>query len=422
MAGSKKKYTYGKYNKKRKYGWYNFKNSQSVVSRAWKSIREANNTNSAIDFAFKVNYAFSASFNRSTHYGTAALNVYEILMKSQNFKNMIKNWDQVKVNGVTCKLNICDAVIHTTDLNYIKSINVVTSWDKSGLSLSDVDFFSTFPKNGNLIQTANYDIGGAQCYVNKIGEKCAQGWGCEKGLVNNFQRFTRWTKCFPTTQDEKSLYVMTSSFIPYTGKVNSNDNSKEITNEYRDQPINTQVSLPNPCVPFENIAIGWKPTLLVGVFSTQIERNEISYITNPEWVEWNSTHPTLQEATAYNTSVMNGVDTTNQEDVDARINRLIIPSGYDNATGKQYITTFLGTYDIDFNPSEQQWATLTAQINNNIATWLTANNPKPAQIVSPDYDENSNATNITQFGDVKPVIFNAEFTIPVTFKGQKGDM
>ena len=33
---------------------------------------------------------------------------------------------------------------------------------------------------------------------------------------------------------------------------------------------------------------------------------------------------------------------------------------------------------------------------------------------------NSEGT-ITQYGEVTPIIFNGEFTIPVTFKGQKGD-
>ena len=163
MAGSsyysnKKVIKKKSYGGKKYYGPYN-KTNQNLIARAWKSIRECNKSNSSIDFAYKINYAFSACFNSNGGAngggtGVAAINLYDVLYKSENFKNMAKNWDQVKINGCNCRLNICDAVLSYADMNNIKSINVITGWDRSGISLSDVEFRD---EHGVLIDQDHWD-------------------------------------------------------------------------------------------------------------------------------------------------------------------------------------------------------------------------------------------------------------------------
>lgn len=309
MARYTKKRKYNKYNN---YNWNTFKKSNSVVSRAWKSIKEANKNNTQIDFAFKINYAFNVFFEKedatSTNpkgYGVAALNVYKVLLKSENFKNMMKNYDQVKINGVTCRLNVCDAEISLSERN-VGAINVVTGWDKTGLSVvrsfgnesvGDVEFFHSAPDAMGTVKPISPEYfdqkdipaytdtstdpptevpaepnGGCPVYFrNVIGARLAEGYGAKKGLLNSYQRFSRYESCFPSTMDEKTAYVPTANFNDVETSIDTTGTGAiQISGEYSDSTVNDLLSIPNPCLPFEQLGFNWKPTLLVGCFRTSI--------------------------------------------------------------------------------------------------------------------------------------------------------
>ena len=282
-AGRKYKNNYkkGNYN----YGW---NKQNSVISRAWKSIKEANKSNSSIDFAFKINYAFSAKFDKDTHTGVAAINVYEVLFRSENFRNMMKNYDQVKVNGVTARINVTDFSVATAST----AVNVVTGWDKTGLSVirnnsgdnfGDVEFYSdALNVDDSLILPTNYDNPAKKAlyFRNVIGERIADGYGCKKGLLNSYQRFSRYESCFPSTIDEKACYVPTANFDEYITGYDPATAAFTISGDYSDGNVGDQIVAPNPCIPFENLAIKWKPTLLVGVFKTTNEASN----TNPHGI------------------------------------------------------------------------------------------------------------------------------------------
>lgn len=284
-----------KYNKKRKYNnnnkynnYKNYKNgSNSLMTRAWKTIKEANNTNSTLDFAFKINYVFTARYDPAYKTGTAAINVYEVLLKSENFRNMMRNYDQVKINGVTCRINVTDVAtsLANSGNNFVQAINVVTGWDKTGLSVvpigsgddyvGDVRFFDTTapetPSIDNAIEGSDFDgATAAASYINTIGTRVTEGYGAKKGLLNSYQRFSRYESCWPSTMDEKCCYVPTANFNEYTTGINSNTGLCQISGDYSEMNVNTQLSIPNPCLPFENPSIKWKPTLLVGVFRSTV--------------------------------------------------------------------------------------------------------------------------------------------------------
>ena len=57
---------------------------------------------------------------------------------------------------------------------------------------------------------------------------------------------------------------------------------------YSDDVINDVISNPNPCIPFENVSIPWKPTLLVGVFKTNINGNTVEQYGSCETVVFNA--------------------------------------------------------------------------------------------------------------------------------------
>ncbi len=282
------------YKNNRKYIVKYQKPNNSLLSRAWRSIRESNNVNTALDFAFKVNYAFTARYDPATKVGIAAINIYDVLLKSENFKNMMRNYDQVKLNGVTCRINITDGTTTFSQSAGASAINVITGWDKTGLSVvqlpstipagadpyvGDVLFFDTATPAAvnidNSIKGADFDNDniGAKAFVNTIGSRLSEGYGAKKGLLNNYQRFSRYEDCWPTTMDEKCCYIPTANFSQYSSITNANNGLSIINNEYSDMCVNEQLSSQNPCIPFEVPSIKWKPTLLVGVFRTTVDSN-----------------------------------------------------------------------------------------------------------------------------------------------------
>ena len=153
-------------------------------------------------------------------------------------------------------------------LRTIKSINVITAWDKSGISPEDCDFYDD---ESNKILEDEFDSEKAVTYINKIGEKITGYGSVKKGLLNSYQKFTRYEKCWPTTNNEKSLYIPTKMFNFFNSGYNATDGTVSISGDYTDQCVNDILSNPNPCIPFENVSVPWKPTLLVGVFLTSYD-------------------------------------------------------------------------------------------------------------------------------------------------------
>lgn len=246
---------------------YRYKTSKG---RAIQSIKAANNQNSTINFSLKVNYAFSARYEAGSDLGVAAINIYDVLMKSENFINLMKMYDTVKVNGVNVRINVVDAETSIASVNAIKSLNVVTAWDKSGLSVSDVTFVDG---SDNEVIKEDYDTAKCLFYKNTIGKKITGYGSCKKGLLNQYQKFTRFEKCWPTTLEEKGCYIQTDLFNEFCTSVDVSTSKCEVSGDYSDQSINTVIAQPNPVIPFETLNLKWKPTLLVGVFQSSIAQN-----------------------------------------------------------------------------------------------------------------------------------------------------
>lgn len=277
MAKYSKKRKYNKYNK---YSWNTFKKSNSVVSRAWKSIKEANKSNSSLDFAFKINYAFSVMYSgegEGGNRGVAVINIYDVLQKSENFQNMSKSWDQVKINGVTVKLNITDGSTTFSEANSFRTVNICTGWDRTGITAgTDADFYSRTTSgdppvvNYEIIDRDDWDNNAASHFVNTIGKRITEGYGAKKGLLNQYQRFNRYESLFPETLDEKCCYVSCGNINDYVSGYDNDFGRATISGEYSAMSVMAQLSSPNPAIPFENPGIKWKPTLLVGAFRTTV--------------------------------------------------------------------------------------------------------------------------------------------------------
>lgn len=265
--------------------WYNQGSYNGVKRRAVQSIRASNTQNSTINFAFKVNYAFSANFSKSSQTGVAAINIYDVLMHSENFINLRNMYDNVKLNGVNVRINVTDATTSVSDLTSVKTINVITAWDKTGLSISDCEFQDA---NNNTIQDEDFDSTPAVSFINKIGSKITGYGSVKKGLLNAYQRFSRKESCWPTTSNEKSLYIPTKMFNFYETGYDTTTTKHSISGDYSANTLQDQLANPNPCIPFENVSVPWKPTLLVGVFKTEINNNVVEQYADCDTVVFNA--------------------------------------------------------------------------------------------------------------------------------------
>lgn len=273
--------------RRRSYNYLPYKRgySNGTKRRAVQTIKAANTQNSTINFAFKINYAFTAKFDSSSGKGTAAINVYDVLMKSENFLNLRNMYDTVKVNGVNVRINVTDADTSISDVSAIKSINIVTAWDKSGLSVGECEFYDS---SNNVITDDDYDTGKAATYLNLIGSKVTGYGSIKKGLLNSYQKFTRYESCWPTTNNEKSLYIPTRMFNDFQTGLDTSTTKVAISGDYTDNVVNDVLSNPNPCIPFENVSVPWKPTLLVGVFKTKINGTSVEQYGSCETVVFNA--------------------------------------------------------------------------------------------------------------------------------------
>jgi hypothetical protein len=71
--------------------------------------------------------------------------------------------------------------------------------------------------------------------------------------------------------DEKTSYVPTSNFNDVESGYNYENGAITISGDYKDGSVSDLLTIPNPCLPFEQLGFNWKPTLLVGVFKSNYD-------------------------------------------------------------------------------------------------------------------------------------------------------
>ena len=246
----------------------------SSTKRRRGNFKAAKQTRDAMNFVIKCNYAFSAKYipkdanNNVVEYGTAVINIYEVLRSNSQFSNFAALYDQIKVDGIKVKLNVADAATTAAQINAIKTINIVTAWDRTGISKDQVDFFDIA---GDKIPEVDYDTSGANSFKYKIGKGIVNGTGNNKTILNNYQRWSSNPYLYPSTSEEKGCYLSTSNFAPFLESVNYNTCANTVNSANDATPISELFNNANPCIPFESPSCKWKPTLMVGVFKTGLD-------------------------------------------------------------------------------------------------------------------------------------------------------
>ena len=237
--------------------------------KAYGNYKASKQTRDAMNITVKCNKAFISKYHSGTEFGTAVINIYDVLRSNVQFNSFAKLYDQVKLNNVSVTLNVVDATIEATQLASVKTINVVTAWDRTGISGEQVKFYDA---GGEEIARANWDMVGAGSFAYKIGKGIVNATGVEKSILNSFQRWTRKPYISASTIEEKGCYISTSNFREFVTleDYNANNSYLKIGEEHDNTPITELFNSSNPCVPFESPSCKWKPTLLVGVFKTGV--------------------------------------------------------------------------------------------------------------------------------------------------------
>lgn len=265
------------YSRRGNWGWNPYKKYRYGGKRTKGNMKAAKQTRDSLQVTVKCNHAFVASYSVVNDYGVAVLPIYEILKKSPQFLSFMNLYDQVKVNGIRTKLNVVDADVSLKNIGQIKSVNVITGWDRTGVSKDQVIFTSDFGDASTNPQTPptiiprdKWDEIIAKGFYYRIGKGIVNATGVSKTTLNAFQRWSASPYLYPSTQEEKSCYLPTSNFDDFTGAYNSATHLYAFAPNYDGlKPLNFFTES-NPCMPFESLNCKWKPTLYVGVFNSSL--------------------------------------------------------------------------------------------------------------------------------------------------------
>lgn len=259
------------------YNRYNYYNSFKRKHRGKNKAAKEANTN--LNFVVKCNHAFSAQYDPNGEIGTAALNIWEILKNNATFDKFSELYDSVKINGVGVKLSVTDATTTVSNINQIKSINVITAWDRTGLSDEQVLYYDV---EKQVIDKEDYDNYPMKYWRTKIGKAIVNNGSAKKSILNSFQRWSHYESLWASNLEEKSEYISTSVIEPFSSGFDPSTNVNQVSGDFSNMNVNSITSLSNPAVPFETSSVKWKPILLVGVFTTGFVAQTVTNDNDPE--------------------------------------------------------------------------------------------------------------------------------------------
>lgn len=239
--------------------------------------------------------------------GTYALNIYDLLRKSEFYKSYANMYDEFKIDNIKVKLIPIKYNVTVGDANNAgyQSFTVYTAWDRTGLNNKQMILEVNGSFNGNPIDASKPDGPKNYQYIGKLGDW--DGLYCTVGTdiatyssaetrqvsVGQNSSIVRWLK--PKTLSEKSQWLSTSNLKPWYYEYDTTYGIYRMipTNTGTDVPIPSKFyDLPNrsfisalsdvspaiagnPCFLEEDPAVSFKPTLLVGLYPADPQGTEL---------------------------------------------------------------------------------------------------------------------------------------------------
>eukprot|EP00833_Pecoramyces_ruminatium_P006870 jgi/Orpsp1_1/1180902/evm.model.c7180000075074.1 len=237
-----------------------------------------------MSFVLKVNKTFIAGYDKENDLGVAVLNVYNLLSENGNFQNLVKMYDQFKITGVRAKTNVVD-VSKVSGVLGNKMINIITAWDRTGISEEKARFYNSVNVQ---IPAVDYGITNAIKYDLRVGKGITDVSSHKKSILNSTQRWTSYNNLYPTTVEEKGCYIATSNCKQFDSGIDLNSGKYSINDLCRKTPADL-INDSNPCNPLESSSCKWKPTFLVGCFSSGwASGNQLEELSSCDAIVFNS--------------------------------------------------------------------------------------------------------------------------------------
>jgi hypothetical protein len=227
--------------------------------------------------------------------GTFALNIYDLLRKSEFYQSYASMYDEFKIDNVKVKLipTKYNVTVGDGESGY-QSFTVYTAWDRTGLNSNQLFLSVNNSDTDGFIGSNSNSNSGLYCTV---GSDITTYSSAESRQISIGQNSTivRWLK--PKTIQEKSQWISTSQLKAWSYKYNEAKgcyqqipiSSRNATDGTKDLDIISTISQNhgsfafalsdispavsnNPCFLEEDPTINFKPTLLVGIYP--VENNQ----------------------------------------------------------------------------------------------------------------------------------------------------
>ena len=264
--------------------------SSSTKSSTRGQYKAAAQQRDTISFVIKtqsavpVGYTGTGSQSVSAGIGAGVINIYDVLRREDNFRQLALMYDQVKVTGIKAKLNVVDSS-KVSDLNE-KPITILLGWDRNGVNRQNILFYDSA---NHLINSVN---DGDTQTVSKLQYKLGAGLRAvsskKKSIINNSQRWTGYANLYPSSIEEKGCYLSTENFKEFTKEIGAPDFTLELGDNCAGLNISDLSSRPNPCISLENASIKWKPILYISIF-----RSGFTSTRDNSFVEYGEVEPLL---------------------------------------------------------------------------------------------------------------------------------
>lgn len=259
------------YFKRGNWGWNPYKryrSGSSVTSRAYGNYKAAKQQKDTMEFTINSSYPIAAAYDPAGGYGVAAVNVWEVLINNKNFCNFILAFDQVRIDQVRVKLNISNGPPFTGNnlMDSTNNLSVYTAWDRTGLSVQQVEFYKGAGNSNVLIPAGDYDVSAVSGFKNIIGKGIVDTSSATRSIYNPYRVWSRNMKLDLSGGQEKCDFINTAQLYRFCNRSTKTNEINMVTDRYNVCTVNELMSDGNPVIPFESPSCKFKPTLLLGVF------------------------------------------------------------------------------------------------------------------------------------------------------------
>lgn len=266
------------YFKRGNWGWNPYKryrSGSSVTSRAYGNYRAAKQQKDTMEFTINSSYPIAASYTSAGGYGVAAVNVWEVLINNKNFQNFILAFDQVRIDQVRVKLNITNgpSYANVSAITNSNNLSVYTAWDRTGLSVQQVEFYKTAGNQPVLIPSGDYDVSAVSGFKNVIGKGIVSTSSASRSVYNPYRVWTKNMKLDLSGAQEKCDFINTAQLYHFCTRAAKTTELNSVLERYNVCTVNELMADGNPVIPFESPNCKFKPTLLLGVFKNDYNPN-----------------------------------------------------------------------------------------------------------------------------------------------------